>query len=556
LANVVTDNRTGVATGEVADPGGSGLWENLGGTLAVLDGEISYDTYTGSIGDFCTTTRDGTFWNAEATGLFSSGDHAYLLINCGIVSLLATKANGGMTVRVTGATATDWAEFELFGSDVWPAAFSGGWSQIVVDIDELLANPTNTNGSPPTVGNIQRFGVTFITATVMPRMADNFWVGGFAILPTATPAIIIEGRDGGSSDWNFTSVAAVAAVQLSAVLLPGTGGSFNCRGPVQIGINDSSTHAFSDTNKTLLFDFQEVMLDGFYSLSALGNSGGTTDIDLGLKTGTGDDATGAQGGVIQADPAGARWDLDFNDPDLDSVNLYGVSMLHGDTFDLDDPAVSCISTLYIDCTRAIISNSEQLRISAIDANTADGVAFMVTDDMADIVFSNFEFSDGHAIELNAATPTTQTNKGNLFSGYTNSAESTDAAILNSAAGALTINNGDGSNLGTDSHRSTGGGSVSIVASVTVTFTVVDGLGVPIEFAKVFLETDPGGVDVIAFDLTDSNGEVTTSFSDSTPQAVTGFVRKGTNSPVFKAVPINTTIGTGGLDATITMVSDE
>jgi hypothetical protein len=480
LADQVTDNRTGIATGEIADPGGSGLWENLGGTVAVLDGEISYDTYTGSIGDFCTTTRDGTFWNAEATGLFSSGDHAYLLINCGIVSLLDTKANGGMTVRVTGATATDWAEFELFGSDDWPDAFAGGWSQIVVDIDELLANPTNTNGTPPTVGNIQRFGVTFITATVMPRMADNFWVGGFAILGANTPAIIIEGRDGGSSDWNFSSVAAVAAVQLSAVLLPGTGGAFNCRGPLQVGISDSSTHAFSDTNKTLLWDFQEVMLDGFYGLSAIGNSGGTTDFDLGLKTGSGNGATGAQGGVIQADVTGARWFLDFDDPDIDSANFYGVNMLHGEIFELDDPAVDIATVTMIDCSKAHFSNANVVRLSVVDPDTADGVAFCDTDDLGDIANSNFAFSDGHGIEILASGPSSQNNIGNIFTGgyggtpgdnNTPSSGSNDAMIFNNSAAAKIFNRSGG---GTQpSFRNGASATSDDVAAISLTFTPLE-----------------------------------------------------------------------------------
>lgn len=448
--------------------------------MAVLDGEISYDTYTGSIGDFCTTTRDGTFWNAEATGLFSSGDHAYLLINCGIVSLLDTKANGGMTVRVTGATATDWAEFELFGSDDWPDAFAGGWSQIVVDIDELLANPTNTNGTPPTVGNIQRFGVTFITATVMPRMADNFWVGGFAILGANTPAIIIEGRDGGSSDWNFSSVAAVAAVQLSAVLLPGTGGAFNCRGPLQVGISDSSTHAFSDTNKTLLWDFQEVMLDGFYGLSAIGNSGGTTDFDLGLKTGSGNGATGAQGGVIQADVTGARWFLDFDDPDIDSANFYGVNMLHGEIFELDDPAVDIATVTMIDCSKAHFSNANVVRLSVVDPDTADGVAFCDTDDLGDIANSNFAFSDGHGIEILASGPSSQNNIGNIFTGgyggtpgdnNTPSSGSNDAMIFNNSAAAKIFNRSGG---GTQpSFRNGASATSDDVAAISLTFTPLE-----------------------------------------------------------------------------------
>ncbi len=556
MANQCTDNRTLIATGEVADPT-PGVWENLGGTTAVLDDEISYDTYTGSIGDFCTTTRDGTFWNDEGVGLFSSGDHAYFLINCGIVSLLATKAAGGVTFRVTGATATDWAEFELFGSDEWPSAFDGGWVQVVVDIDELLANPTNTNGSAPTVGNIQRAGFTFITATVMPRMADNFWVGGFHILPAATPAIIVEGRDGGSTDWDWASVAAVAAVQLSAVLKPGPGGTFVCRGPIQFGISDGSTHAFTELNKTFLFDTQEVMLDGFYGLSALGDTG-TTDVDFGLKTGTGDDATGAQGGVIQAADTAARWFMDFNDPDVDAVNFYGAQLIHGGDLLLDDPAVSCISTTYLDCLSAEIHNSEQLRNKIIDAATADSVAFMRTDDMADIVFCEFAFSDGHAIELDAATPTAQSNKGNLFVGYTNTVDSTDAAIHNSAAGALTVTNSDNSNLASDSYRNTGGGSVTIVAGVTVTVKCIDAeTGANLEGIAVNLGTSGfGSNDVIGFELTNASGEVSVSYTGSTPQAVNGFAGQGTKLPTYVRANITATISTTGVLIVVPMSSDD
>lgn len=465
MANQVTDNRTDIADGTSATG-----WEDIGATALAVDTDIRYDTFTGSIGGYVTTTVDGTFYNNGTTGLFSSGDTAYCLINCGVVSLLHTKANRGCAVRVTGATATDWAEFNLYGRDEWPLTFDGGWAQIVVDIDELLASPTSTNGTPPTVGNIQRFGITFETDTVMPRMTDNFWVGGFRILSSGTPGLIVEGRNGGSTDWDLDSIRSVAAVQLSATLKPGPGGSFICRTPIQFGINDTSTHAFTESNKTLLWDFQEVMLDGFYSLSALGNSGGTTDIEFGVKTGTGNAATGAQGGAIQAASNGARWNLDMDDPDLNSFNMYGVSCIHGGTFQLDDPAVSCISCLYIDCTQAQVHNSEQLRVSVIDANTADGAAFMITDDMSDIVNCSFFFSDGHAIELDAATPTSQDNVGNLFSGYTNTEDSTDAAILNSAAGTLSISSSGGSDIGTDSFRNTGGGDVTITNNVGVTFT--------------------------------------------------------------------------------------
>jgi hypothetical protein len=519
LANQVTDNRTDIADGTSATG-----WEDIGGTALAVDTEISYDTFSGSIGGYVTTTVDGTFYNNSTTGLFSSGDTAYLLVNCGVVSLLHTKANRGLGVRVTGATATDWAEFNLYGSDEWPTTFDGGWLQIVIDIDELLANPTTTNGTPPTVGNIQRFGVTFETNTVMPRMTDNIWVGGFRILASNTPAIIVEGRDGGTTDWAWDSIRSVAAIQLSAVLKPGPAGSFICRGPIQFGISDASTHAFLDTNKTLLWDYQEVMLDGFYNLNALGSFDGTTNVTFGIKTGTGDDATGAQGGTIQAASNGARFNMDFNDPNLDGINFYGVSIQHGGTFLIDDPANSWISTSWIDCTSATVDNAEVLRCSAINPNTADGVAFMKTDDMTDIVHTSFEHSDGHAIELTAATPTNQTNKGNLFSGFTNTVNSTDAAILNSAAGDLIIGSTSGTNLGLNSYRNTGGGTVDIQASVTITWIALDTANDPINAAQVSAYLTADDTEVILQD-TNASGIATSTFSGTTPADIYYRIRK-------------------------------
>lgn len=554
MANQVTDNRTNVSDGTSATG-----WEDIGGTALAVDTEVSYDTYSGSIGGHATTTRDATMYNNGATGLFTSGDHAYLLFNCGVVSLLDTKVLGGLTVRVTGATDTDWAEFELFGSDAWPTAFSGGWVQIVVDIDELLANPTNTNGTPPTVGNIQRFGITYITASVMPRMVDNIWVGGFSRLPTNTPALIVEGRDGGTTDWALGTIAAVAAVQLSAVLLPGPGGSFVCRGPIRVGDTaDTTVHAFTETNKILLWDFQEVMLDGFYGLDAVGDTGaGTTSVTFGIKSGTGDAATGAQGGVIAADPLGARWFVDANNADITAFNFYGTQLVHGGDLLLNSSVVSCIGSTYLDCLSAEVHNSEQLRNKIIDAGTVAGVAFMRTDDMADIVFCEFEFSAGHAVELDAATPTAQPNKGNLFSGYVNTIDSTSAAIHNSAAGALVITNSDNSNLASSSYRNTGGGSVSIVAGVTIELTFVDdGDGTPIQGLNVILGTAPGLVDMIDNVLTNASGVVSVSYTGSTPDESEGFAAKGSEAPVYKRRAIGGTVAAGtGLIATIRMSPD-
>ncbi len=90
----------------------------------------------------------------------------------------------------------------------------------------------------------------------------------------------------------------------------------------------------------------------------------------------------------------------------------------------------------------------------------------------------------------------------------------------------------------------------------MTITVQDQAGNPIQNAKVFLELVSDGTDVISYGITNGSGQVTTSFSGATPADVTGYVSKGTSSPVYKRANINDTISSTGLSATITMSPDE
>jgi hypothetical protein len=567
LANQSTDNRTDIADGTSATG-----WEDISGAALAVDTEIAYDTFSGSIGQYVTTTRDATLYNNGSTGLFSSGDVAYLLINCGVVSLLDTKALGGCTVRVTGATATDWKEVELFGSDDWPAAFSGGWVQIVVDIDDLLANFDNQNGTPPTVGNIQRFGVTFVTASVMPRMADNFWAGGFRILPANTPAIIVEGRDGGTTDWNWASISAVAAIQLSAVLLPGPGGSFVCRGPIQFGINDTSIHGFTESNKPLLWDTQQVMVDGFYGLSALGNSGGTTNVVFGAKTGTGAAATGAQGGAIQADPAlGTRWFMNFDDANLDSADFYGVTMQYGSDFQMDDIAVEAISNLFIDTTGITASNSNAfLKNSYIAPNTAaDGGALIWNENVdVDGILDASVFEQGatahHAIQFGTAVTTDLTLRGLELNGFSGT-DDVDGSTFQflATAGALNLSLIDctvdgvaasSANVGVDD--AAGITVTLIIQPVTLTITVKDAdtLAV-IQNVQTSIHLKDSPFTELMNEDTTAGGIATQSYSGTVPVDVVWKCRKSDDldNPRYKAQSSITTITTNGLELTVLLV---
>jgi len=464
LANTITDNRTKVADANGTTDGITGTW--TGSTSVALDTDVKIEG-TGSIAEQMTNSVRTILWNRGST--FSlANTHVYIWVNCGVVGLLDTKAAGGFRIRFCGASQSDYFEVYVGGSDSWPNAIAGGWVQFVVDVVAAQASPSATGGTPPAITAIQHIGAAAITTT-MTKVSDNTWVDAIYTLADGVAGILVQGRNGGTTPWNFADVFAQLG-QGSGAIKQGPAGSWVLNTSFQCGINDTTTHEFSDTNALILWDNQEFAAADLYRVIALGNVGGTTNFTLGSKSGTGADAVGSQGVTFQAAATGVRWDMDFSDPNLDLVGLYGCNFVHGDTFDLDDPAVDLATCLFLDCTRAVVSNASIVRATVVDANTADGVAFMVTDDMGDIRNSNFAFSDGHAIELNAATPTSQNNIGNQFGGYTNTVNSTDAAILNSAAGALTISSSGGSNLQTNSYRNTGGGSVSILNNISVTLT--------------------------------------------------------------------------------------
>lgn len=467
MANQITDNRTLLDNANTTT-------NFSGSTSPAQDTEIFiYDGGgTGaSVAEQITNSLRWVMYNAGSAQNWSN-NHFYIWINCGIVGLLDTKTNGGFRIRFAGTSTTDFFEVYVGGSDEWPNAIAGGWVQFVVDIEDArTAATTNgwTGGTPPATSAIQYVGYAAVTGGTMTRAADNTWMDALWRLPATTPGIIVEGRNAGTTDWSFADIYTQLTIQSGAFKL-GPSGSYVLNAPLQIGINDTTTHGFADTNQTIFWDDQEYVAADHYVFSALGNAGGTTNITLGIKSGTGTAATGAQGITFQAASTGARWTMDLDDANLDTIGLYGCNFVHADVLELDTANIDLASCLFLDCSQANVSNATIVRATVVDANTVDGEAFMVTDDFSDIVNSNFFFSDGHAIELNAATPTSQNNVGNQFSGYTNTVNSTDAAILNSASGSLTISSSGGSNLNTSSYRNTGGGSTTITNNISVTLT--------------------------------------------------------------------------------------
>lgn len=538
----IVDGRTALSGFETGDTPAQP--DNLAGTAGgTADTEIFIQGVR-SFGYYTTTVRDGLLYDAGSAQDWSN-NHFYIWVNCGVAGLLDTKANGGLSVRFCGATVTDWFEVNIAGSNDYPDAVKGGWVMLVVDIEKAKTASDRSNGTPPATNAIRYVGITTITGGTMPRMADNTWLDAMWRLPASTAGLRVEGQAGGPTDFTWADIVAASDSGAWGTAKVGPGGAVVINTPIQFGANDAVTHGFSDTNQVILWEDWDVAAS-FYGLTVIGGSG-TQSFEAGIKTGTGDDATGAQGWTIAAAAGGQRWFFDADDANVDACDMYGCSFIHGGDFQIDSAAVSFISNTWLDCDSATVSNAEILRCAVIDANTADGVAFMTTDDLDDIVFCSFEFSDGHAVELTTPRVASQTAKGNVFTGY--GADTTnDAAVYNNTGGAVTIE--VTGSVPSPTYRNGAGASTTVNNNVDIKITVVDGDNDPIEGVAVLVHDEaipPGDAGGIVRELTNASGVAEETFNFGSPITVVVKTRKKGFITTKQAQPL-----TGGLDISVTM----
>lgn len=469
------DNLAGAATGTTD-------------TSTFLQGSTSY-TISAS------NARVGMMFDAGTAQDYSNNTF-YITVNIGVVGLLDLQTNGGFRIRfANGTTAADFFEVDIGGSDVWPNSIQGGWVTFVVDIETAKADAGRiTGGTEPPTTTIRYVGFSMLLIT-MPKMADNAWFDTLYRLPDGNPGIVIEGRNGGATDWN----AADILTQLGTgqmFYFQGPGGSFVLNTPIQFGISDGTTHGFNDANVIWLWDKQEFVPDDLYSLSALGDVSGTTDVTFGVKTGSGVTSSGAQGFIIVSESTGPRWDMDFNDPDLDSIGFYGCSLQHGGAFTLNDIAAESVQSLYIDVTSVLASNSDLfIKNSFINSNTATDLGALTWDENQDPdgELDGNSFSKGtnshHALTFGTNVPATMTLRSCDFAGFGNAGDATDSVFLFlDTTGNITLNLVGCTTDDTFSVDDAAGVVVTIVIDpVTTLVHIDDETGADLENARVIVE---------------------------------------------------------------------
>jgi hypothetical protein len=473
------------------------------------------------------------------------------------------------------------ADFFVTGLD---KGYKGGWQHVVISID-TADRPSPSIGSQGT-GNITRVGyLGNISASKGEDFLQNCYLDAIRVSTNACIRLS-GGTSGDPFGWSDIPVADTAEYGIVRDI----GGTIFVEGGFEIG-NTGLTTYFHESLKTITFSALTVnngtggntvvpaVHDNYYRIQA--RAGTHTEIVWTDVTLVGDPLVPFQFFLnLFTTPADANNFASFTRCTF--INFAWFLLNDNITFDrctfvdgVKNSGIICENQstgVFQDCN---FINCEFIQLfGAVDMNwtidggsttghsTATGVHY-ITNDFPDRI-SNHAFDNtggtGHAIYV--ATAGTYDFVGNTFTGYggtpgsnlTPNSGSQDAAIYNNSGGLVTLNITGGGNL--PSIRNGAGATTVCNLTVPITITVQDTAGNPIQGAKVFLETTPGGTDIIAYDITDASGQVTTTYGGATPQAVVGYVAKGTASPVYKRATINDTISTTGLAATITMVLDE
>jgi hypothetical protein len=315
---------------------------------------------TNCVGQRVDSARLGILYDAGSAQDWS-GNVFYVWWNTSAAGFLQTKSSGGVTMRFTGATITDWFEIFLDGSDT----YSGGWKMSVVDIDQARAIATGSpsaglgavNGTPPATTAIQRVGMVFDVPSMLVGIDDNTFVDALWRLPAGQPGIIISGRNTTVSPeipWNWQDVVDAGDITDSTKAwgtISQDDGVIKLNTPVQFGGSaspDPGPQDFEDTNKVIAWETQNITIpDGFYGFKITGDGVNSQRFVAGTASGE----VGSQGWVVLAAPNGPRWFLEAIDPDIEQVGIYGCNLSHSSVIDVDNPHVSVFDTLFLDGQR-------------------------------------------------------------------------------------------------------------------------------------------------------------------------------------------------------------
>jgi len=402
---------------------------------------------------------------------------------------------GGVSAYIFG---TSEAIYYATGLD---RGYAGGWFHFVLNLDPT-DRPAASLGTAPSA-NITRVGYCGnISVSKGEDFLQNCYFDAIR-RGTGGQGITLYG---GTSGDRLTFGNCATADTAYYGLFRNVGGAFFIEGPITWGTAAQTTY-LQESLQTLNFANLTVnngtggntivpsVASDYYRIILADGTTGVTNIDF-------TDVTFK--GVSRAVPFRFTANLGTGDAytSLRTAYVFGevitlntLCTSSGDSFiecqTIIPGGITLSSPSFSNCDAVTLTATNDAITSGIVSlhNTATGVAFITTNDLAKISDTAFDNTGGagHAIELTAAG--TYTFTGNTFTGYGADA-SNNAAIYNNSGGAVTINIAGGG--GTPTYRNGAGASTTIVAgAVTVKVTAITDAGTPIQNARVLLRASDG-----------------------------------------------------------------
>lgn len=474
------------------------------------------------------------FWNCAYIGYFASTNPVQILLG-----------DGSNTDFFTYFPAT--------------GEYTGGWVDLTFLADSSRFPTVNLSA-------ITQVGVRVNTGAKPRNVPANVWYDHFR----ANNGVSIT--PSGAATTNYTEAAAADAVYTTASgvgplgSLVEFGGVIFCSGSITVAGDFNSqneTLVYPDTyagNNVNVWSIStaatDAVINGLVVKSESLSLGNGADVDLSAQANS---ITVTNSSFINMGyggaTAGGGKGLTFT-PQIQGaspVSFVGNSFANCSTSIFDFNFSSC--TFSACDTITLDTNNPTMTQCQVLDHTNTGVICASLDQLDDCTFRSP--GTGHAIDLGTISASQSMTWNSQASDYaaTDGSTGNETVLVNVASGqTLTINN----NGGGLTIMNTGPGSVNVISgAVTVRVTAIaNDTGGPLQGARVYLKRVSNGTEVLT-GVTNVSGEVEdTAYTYVGDEAVTGWIRKSTSSPLYKEAKVAGTISSTGFSGVGILIRDD
>lgn len=490
--------------------------DNTGGTWAGASGAFDSEVfYQGAASWYYQTPKngvgDGNFTPTTAVNMSAADTHIYWWMKCDVFpfcEILNTGATpSGLMVKVE-SSATDYVTWHIAGKDTW----GGEWRGFVIDVN-------NTANKFATVGTLNLSAVTKVSF-----LTDNSNSGNIRIIDNTNINAVRFGTGLTATGTSFTLADIAAEDQLVANkygILQNIDGNIHCQGRINIG-NGATTTTYNSTDEEIVFK-DVIVSSTLYEFNTVGS--GNVSVVKGFV------AKGAGAATFKYDASDATA----------ALTLSGSTFIRAGLIDFTSTS-NVQATVFNNCNQ-IVPNTGVFKLCNISNFVGTTGALLWPSDDSNISGLTFSLCDND-IEYDATSDTTSPTLVDII----HDDNAGDYDINNTSGSALTIALSGTSN---GNSYNPGGSLVTFLSSSTLTLTVKDEAGSPINIAHAYIDDNNASPYIMNQD-TNASGIATTSWTGGAVIGATWRVRKYGYKPYTAIADVP---ASGSKDIPVTLIVD-